>query len=410
MLLLHPESTFFMRRIGMVGGLLSVVAVLAMSWWWWQSMSSVSVGNIHESSLTVQAQSSASENVQPQEAVSFEESFTITPELLISQLLAVSISLSNLPVGTELVADQNFLVRSWSVQLGDINEIQPGIVVFYGPELTFDTVHSAVQAVRSTTNGAEITIAVDHEGGLVQRLSGNGFTHLEAWELLCRRTSSVRLAALNASASELQRAGIDMVFGPVVDTAAETNPALESRLCIGAPEVVVLPAQDAIDAYMAHGITPVLKHFPGIGSVQSDLHFSYEPVQIVEREKAVFLELLNKYPEIGVMTAHAGVEQDGGSVPCSLSSECLEQLAAFPQALRITDDLGMIDSYSAHETQAGQSSLAERVRLAILAGNERILLGPGISAVEIHAVIDELAHEYRQQGEFSAVVNALTQE
>ncbi len=116
--------------------------------------------------------------------------------------------------------------------------------------------------------GEEILIAVDQEGGPVQRFR-EGFTRLPALSKIGDvyerdPSEAVRLAEEHAwvMASELRASGIDISFAPVADLA-RGNAAIGSRAFHADPDI----AGELIQAYVRGihlgGMAAILKHFPG---------------------------------------------------------------------------------------------------------------------------------------------------
>ncbi len=84
---------------------------------------------------------------------------------------------------------------------------------------------------------------VDHEGGSVQRLNGEGFTILPSWKRMCNQTAELRQSSLASSAAELAAVGIDVVLAPVVDVS-HSNIVLRDRVLMAAqlllPQLLVI--------------------------------------------------------------------------------------------------------------------------------------------------------------------------
>lgn len=303
----------------------------------------------------------------------------------VGQHLAVSLRLS------QNSADENAPLIS-SQQQESLLRLQPRIIVIYGRSIPFATMQKLNEELRALEFWTPLLIAVDHEGGLVQRLRGPGFTVPPSWEELCEADSSVRESIYRQSARELRAAGIDMVLGPVLDFSSTPQAAMVSRLCVGNSQQALLANSQVIQIYLEEGILPTIKHFPGIGSVSVDLHDSFMRVAENPTEQALFRAVLERFPTIAVMTAHAGMPDE--DIPCSLSKRCTGMLAEYPEALVITDDLFMP---SAQEQLIDNSveGLAERGWQALDAGADVILLGPDVSFSQAEGVKQYLAERFQ---------------
>lgn len=335
------------------------------------------------------AQITTMQNIEPKVVNSFSH---LTPEQKISQLLAVSLTLTNTPISSTAA----------NKQIQEITQLQPGIIVLYGKKLNFDIVKTTTEKIAAVTIPIPISIAVDHEGGTVQRLSGKGFTPVDAWGVLCESDQATRTKIFETTAQELQAAGVTLALGPTIDSATTSSKALKTRLCKTDSATLTQNTQEVIEIYLRAGITPTLKHYPGIGSLTVDLHDAYAQIADTTKEQPMFHHLLNQNPTIAVMTAHAGLP--GSNIPCSLSEECIQPLQQHPEALIITDDIDM--KATLKETAHPKSQqLAELTHQAIQAGNTIVLLGPNIQFVEIQKIIAELSSRYETDSSFASQVD-----
>ncbi len=123
-----------------------------------------------------------------------------------------------------------------------------------------------------------LLIAVDHEGGRVQRFR-DGFTAIppmrtlgEAWDrdVAAAAGEAMRLGALLAS--ELRMHGVDFSFAPVLDIDHGTSAVIGDRAFHRNPNAVAHLAAAFMDGLNAGGMSAVGKHFPGHGFVTADSH------------------------------------------------------------------------------------------------------------------------------------------
>jgi beta-N-acetylhexosaminidase len=135
-------------------------------------------------------------------------------------------------------------------------------------------------------------IAVDQEGGKVQRLNPwNGFKWVPAPAKVAANPSFASPDAAERlygeMAAELADAGFNMNLGPVVDLNINPrNPVIGARgRSFGAdPDVVTSLAASFIKAHRAANIVTVAKHFPGHGSSVADSHRRLADVSDTWRE------------------------------------------------------------------------------------------------------------------------------
>lgn len=123
----------------------------------------------------------------------------------------------------------------------------------------------------------EALIAVDQEGGRVQRLHA-GFTELPALQRIgalhaTQPAAARRAARLHAEimATEVLAAGLDLSFAPVADLA-RGNLAIGDRAFDAGAVACAELATVYADTVQRVGMAATLKHFPGHGSVRADTH------------------------------------------------------------------------------------------------------------------------------------------
>jgi len=300
-----------------------------------------------------------------------------------------------------------------------LKDYQVGFIVYFGEKINFDTAKEYQEYLLKIYEENEILplIAVDHEGGLVQRLSGEGFTTLPSMRQL---TASVgvledsqnsnllnareRNALFNQSAKELADVGINLVFAPTVDYYPGAHSILTSRIG-NDPEKIIKIAEEYIQSFANWQVMSVLKHFPGIGSSQKDLHYAPDTVSLDKNDTLIFEKLLDQYPNIGVMSAHLRLKDKLAGQPCSLSKQCLDQVFQFyPEVLVISDDL-LMKSASYLPGTSETRSLSEIAISAIEAGNHILLFGKGFDYEQLPLLLNNLEKKYEDSLDFQKQVD-----
>jgi beta-N-acetylhexosaminidase len=153
-------------------------------------------------------------------------------------------------------------------------------------------------------------IAVDHEGGRVQRFR-DGFTRLPAMAALGRLWDRQPAAAIEAAhqvgyvlAAELRSCGVDYSFTPVLDLDYGPSRVIGDRAFHRQPEAVVALAGALASGLRTGGMGSCGKHFPGHGYVIPDSHVE---LPVDDRSLEAMQEDLIPYREIrldAVMAAH----------------------------------------------------------------------------------------------------------
>lgn len=123
-----------------------------------------------------------------------------------------------------------------------------------------------------------LVIAVDHEGGRVQRFR-DGFTLIppmrelgRAWDADPQRARSLASEAGFVLAAELRAQGVDMTFAPVLDVDHGSSGVIGDRALHSTPRAVAELARALIQGFKLAGMSGVGKHFPGHGHVRADSH------------------------------------------------------------------------------------------------------------------------------------------
>jgi len=167
-----------------------------------------------------------------------------------------------------------------------------------------------VHALRSP----HLLVAVDHEGGRVQRFH-DGFTRLPPaavfGRLYRRQPDSAREYARQAGwlmAAELRAVGVDFSFAPVLDLAHGVSGVIGDRAFHASTEVVATLSYAWMRGMLAAGMHAVGKHFPGHGGVAEDSHMAlpvdHRDLETLLREDIVPFEKMIQNDIAGIMPAH----------------------------------------------------------------------------------------------------------
>lgn len=220
-----------------------------------------------------------------------------------------------------------------------------------------------------------IFVAVDQEGGKVQRLSSrNGFPDWPSARALgTGDAEATYLSALNMG-GVLAEAGFNLNFAPVVDLDYPDSPAIGrvERAFDRRPERVTAHARAFVQGLEEAGVIPVLKHFPGHGSARGDTHDGFVDVSATwtPDELEPYRVLLDEGFDGMIMAAHVTLNRYG-DLPADLSPGVIDGLLRGElgwKGVVVTDDLQMGAVTAVH-------SLEETVLLAVNAGADILLFG-----------------------------------
>jgi beta-N-acetylhexosaminidase len=271
--------------------------------------------------------------------------------------------------GVELAADD--MERLQHPQVG-------GVILFarnFAAPLQLIQLAHAIRELRSP----HLLIAVDHEGGRVQRFK-HGFTAIppmRALGTLWDRDPAQALAAARGCgfviASELQAHGVDFSFTPVLDVDYGESGVIGDRALHSDPHTIAVLAEALQAGLAAAGMTSVGKHFPGHGYVRADSHLEV-PVddrtmaEIVAADLVPFQRLARSSMG-GIMPAHV-VYPKVDSRPAGFSSVWLQKILRDKlgfEGLIFSDDLSM-------EGASTAGGVMGRAHAALNAGCDMVLL------------------------------------
>ncbi len=222
-------------------------------------------------------------------------------------------------------------------------------------------------------------IAVDQEGGYVQRLARTkGFkTHPSAARLGARNDPQGAYSAYRNLALELRDYGFNLNLGPVVDLNLNpANPVIGrlKRSYGQDPDHVSAFAKAFVYAHNESGVLTAAKHFPGHGSSATDSHDVL--VDISQSWTEAELRPYRKLIEAGaidmIMTGHLYHPSfsENLDTPVTLSSKGIERVLRDSMnydGVVITDDLDM-------RGVRDNTSFEERIVGAVAAGNDILLI------------------------------------
>lgn len=227
-----------------------------------------------------------------------------------------------------------------------------------------------------------LPIAVDHEGGRVQRFR-DGFSRLPAMRRLGELRDRDRNAAQSAArgigyvlAAELRARGVDFSFTPVLDLDYGSSGVIGDRAFHRDPGIVAELAESLIEGLHQAGMVSCGKHFPGHGHVVADSHVA---IPVDERSMAELADDLKPYRQLeldGVMPAHVIYPQID-SRPAGFSPLWLKMLReefAFGGVI-FSDDLSM-------EGASVAGGIVERAEAAWAAGCDMLLVCNAPQSVE----------------------------
>jgi len=256
---------------------------------------------------------------------------------------------------------------------------QTGGVILFSRNFQSPEQLTALTAEIHALRTPHLLIAVDHEGGRVQRFR-DGFTAIPpmrelgaAWEINAAKAKQLAQDTGFVLATELRAHGVDLTFAPVLDVDFKRSSVIGDRAFHADPEIIAPLAQALVHGFNLGGMSSVGKHFPGHGHVRADSHHeipvddrSY--VDIEQCDLIPFRRLIGA--GLGaVMPAHVIYPQVDAQ-PAGFSSKWLKQILRKQlefDGVIFSDDLSM-------EGAKGAGGILARSNAALSAGCDMVLV------------------------------------
>ena len=293
--------------------------------------------------------------------------------------------------GPEIDADE----RSWlqSPAVG-------GVILFTRNFRDLKQLSELVAGIHAARN-PPLLVAVDHEGGRVQRFR-RPFTELPPMRALGHlhdRNPQEALAAARAfgwlMASELRALNVDLSFAPVVDLDLGMAEVIGDRALHPRPAVVSALSAEFCAGANAAGMAMTAKHFPTHGGARADSHTAlaadYRELDQLTDDLDPYRHLIANGLE-SVMVGHV-IFPSVDPLPASLSAfwmrEQLRDRLGFDGAV-LSDDMSMAGADVGGDCR-------QRILRSLEAGCDMVLLcnAPG----EIPGAIEALADYYNPASE-----------
>ncbi|MEX2335608.1 MAG: beta-N-acetylhexosaminidase [Pseudohongiella sp.] len=291
-----------------------------------------------------------------------------------------------------------------------------GVILFSRNIRDVAQVQALVGDIRSCR--AQLLIAVDQEGGRVQRLR-EGFTRLppmlrfgELWQHDQQAATALARDCGWLMAAEVRACDIDFSFAPVLDLHTGLSEVIGDRAFAADQEALIALATGFMQGMHEAGMATTGKHFPGHGSVSADSHHALpvdtRPVQSIrEHDMQPFVSCMSVMD--AVMPAHVIYEQ--ADAECAGFSDywlqtVLREELQF-QGVIFSDDLVMAAAGAAGDMDA-------RVKKALAAGCDMLLVcNDRAAALQALATLEKMHTEpnarlLRMQGKPHLTLDALT--
>lgn len=253
-----------------------------------------------------------------------------------------------------------------------------GLILFtrnYKDTVQLKTLTDAIRKIR----GHDFLIAVDHEGGRVQRFR-EGFTTIpamrklgEVWDKDPKRANHLAFLIGQIIATELRVFDIDFSFTPVLDIDYNESTVIRDRAFHNDIEAIKALASSILEGLKEGGMRGVGKHFPGHGYIKADSHLSVSEDErtfdeIASKDMSIFISLI-KHGLNAVMPSHvlySAVDKHPAGFSSFWLKDQLREKFHFKGAI-FSDDMSMKGAIL-----GGQ--MKDRILKALEAGCDMVLL------------------------------------
>ncbi len=251
-----------------------------------------------------------------------------------------------------------------------------GVILFSRNYQDIDQVKELIASIRLIN--VDLLIAVDHEGGRVQRFKTD-FTHIPSMATLGEVYDRSPDLAVDQAFScgfvlayELLNIGVDFSFAPVLDVDYGQSSVIGDRAFHSNPKAIVTLAASLIAGMHEAGMKSVGKHFPGHGFVAADSHLK---LPIDDRsmidltpDMAPFKELVDQGLD-AVMPAHiiySQVDENPAGFSEKWIKQILQKQLGFGGVV-FSDDLSMQGAFFIKD-------IKDRVSVSLQSGCDMVLI------------------------------------
>ena len=267
-----------------------------------------------------------------------------------------------------------------------------GVILFKRNIRSAEQLRRLVADIHATGAGVPPLVALDHEGGRVDRLPHPPFTHFPPMALV-GESGDTRLAEAvgRAMGRELRAVGIDLDFAPVLDVWSNPrNRVIGDRAFGTTPRAVARLALAFARGLARAGVLACGKHFPGHGATVGDSHFVLPRVRRSRRALAA-TELVPFARAAAadipaLMTAHVVVPALDARRPATVSPKICRDLLRRRLRFRgvlFSDDLEM-------QAMAGRRRVGRAAVEALRAGCDMLLVCQSLAAArEAMAAVED---------------------
>ncbi len=298
-------------------------------------------GSATDESTTTSAQPTTAETTPPSTAPEIDESARIadvmaglTTDEKIGQLLMPVVSGSDVTSVSEAEREKNLEVFGYATPAEIVEEYHLGGVIYFDDDNIESTEQlrgfsQNLQDISGRDTGIGLLIAIDQEGGRVNRVSDEVTIFPAAAELAGDTTRIVETSYVTGQ--QVQQQGVNVVLAPVADILGDDEAFIGDRSFGAEPEVVADMVRGSVSGLQQSGVAAAVKHWPGHGATATDSHLTLPVVDVSRelwesRELVPFQAALEEDVAI-VMVGHLALPQlDDSGLPATVSPTLVDGL------------------------------------------------------------------------------------
>lgn len=221
-----------------------------------------------------------------------------------------------------------------------------GVVIYKNNYSNYDEMIDLVNTLKKAnkSNKIPLFISIDQENGRVNRFPSE-FKNLRSAFNISKLEKKDIMKSGKITADMLSSTGINMNFAPVLDLKKfEDKHYIGNRAYSSDPKKVYELSNLVAQEHKNKNIIPVLKHFPGHGSIKKDSHLFLPVIDDYEnKEDLIPFEYAFKNDADAVMVGHILIKNKTGYLPASISNTFIKEIRNKYnyERLIVSDELSM---------------------------------------------------------------------
>lgn len=224
-----------------------------------------------------------------------------------------------------------------------------GVILYKNNYENLEELKGLIKKLKEANKNNELplTIAIDQEGGRVNRLPNEFIKPVSLFRMAKNKNEDIKTYA-NITSSLLNTLGINMNFAPVLDLKKHhDNHAIGNRAISNDVNRVTEVANIICEEYKNNNVIPVIKHFPGQGSVTMDSHVFLPTIlnykKILKEDSVPFKKMIDNGID-AIMVGHILILGHTNLNPASISKKFIRNELRDRYKYKniiMTDELGM---------------------------------------------------------------------